>query len=265
MIASISRKYIARFIHGHELFSEEYDRVNQKQAIRGIQNRMIEYLPLLPILLFSVIVHELAHGWVALRLGDPTAREAGRLTLNPIPHIDPIGSLLIPLMSLATTGKIFIAWAKPVPVNPANFRSVRRDDAFVSVAGPLSNIMLAVLCTLVVILMGFTGALLRPPESTVGYDLLAFLYRMFYGGMYLNVVLAVFNLVPVPPLDGSHLLAALLPAKAAHAYRRIGFLGVFALILLLSVPAVDAVFERVIGTVFAPFRVAVDFFLSLRQ
>jgi Zn-dependent protease len=226
---------------------------------------MIEYLPLLPVLLFSVIVHELAHGWVALRLGDPTASEAGRLTLNPIPHIDPIGSVLIPLMSLATAGRIFIAWAKPVPVNPANFQNPRRDDALVSIAGPISNLILAACCTAAVIAMGFAGGILTVEESTTGHALLMFLYRMLYGGIYLNVLLAVFNVLPVPPLDGSHLLTAMLPARAASAYRRIGFLGIFALILLLNVPAVGAVFEGIINAVFAPFRGTVAFFLSLRQ
>lgn len=226
---------------------------------------MIEYLPLLPILLFSVIIHELAHGWVALRLGDPTASEAGRLTLNPIPHIDPIGSVLIPLMSLATAGKIFIAWAKPVPVNPMNFRHGRRDDALVSIAGPVSNLILAACCTAAVVGLGFVGGVIHVEESTTGHALLMFLYRMLYGGIYLNVVLAVFNVLPVPPLDGSHLLAAMLPAQAASAYRRIGFLGVFALIFLLNVPAVNTVFENIINAVFAPFRGTIAFFLSFRQ
>src|SRR5512143_4161860 len=220
----------------------------------GVRSIMTEYLPLLPILLFSVVVHELAHGWMALRLGDPTARDAGRLTLNPLPHIDPIGSILVPLLSLVTAGRVFIAWAKPVPVNPGNFAHLRRDEAFVSAMGPLSNILLAWVCTAAVIFLGVLTRSLSVPEGTTGYDLLLFLYQMFYGGAYLNIVLAVFNLLPVPPLDGSHLVSALLPARFADGYRRIGFFGVFALIFLLSVPAVGAAFDAVIDAAFAPFR-----------
>jgi Zn-dependent protease len=222
---------------------------------------MSEYLPLLPILLFSVIVHELAHGWMALRLGDPTARDAGRLTLNPVPHIDPVGSLLVPLLSLATAGKIFIAWARPVPINPAHFRRLHRDEALVSAIGPLSNIALAFCCTMIVIILEslHLGTVLS--DSIQGSTLFVFLLRMFYGGIYLNVVLAVFNLIPVPPLDGSHLLAAILPSALAVKYQRIGFLGVFALILLLSIPAVGAAFGHVIGAAMSPFLELVQLFI----
>ncbi len=174
---------------------------------------MSEYLPLLPILLFSVVVHELAHGAMALRLGDPTARDAGRLTLNPLPHIDPIGSVLIPLLSLVTAGRVFIAWAKPVPVNPSYFARIRRDEALVSAAGPASNLLLAGGCSLAVIVVGFLAWWLDVGEGSTGYAMLSFCYQMFYGGAYLNIVLAVFNLLPVPPLDGSHLLAAVLPYR----------------------------------------------------
>jgi Zn-dependent protease len=226
---------------------------------------MSEYLPLLPILLFSVVVHECAHGWAALRLGDPTARDAGRLTLNPLPHIDPVGSILVPLLSLVTAGRVFLAWARPVPINPGNFTRLRRDEAVVSVMGPVSNIVLAGGCSAAVILLGFLTRWFPVPEGSTGYDLLVFLYKMLYGGAYLNIVLAVFNLVPVPPLDGSHLMSALLPPRYAEWYRRIGFFGVFALIFLLSVPAVGAAFDVVIDTAFAPFRNAMAYVLSFRS
>lgn len=225
---------------------------------------MTDYLPLLPILLFSVVVHELAHGWMALRLGDPTARDAGRLTLNPLPHIDPIGSVLIPLLSLATAGRVFIAWAKPVPVNPGYFTRVRRDEAFVSAMGPVSNILLAGCCSVAVILLGLLTRSLDVQEGSAGYALLLFLYKMFYGGAYLNIVLAIFNLLPIPPLDGSHLMAAVLPPRIAEGYRRIGFFGVFVLIFLLSVPAVGAAFDILIDAAFTPFRNAMASVLSLR-
>src|SRR5258706_8774930 len=107
---------------------------------------MLEQLYILPVLLFSVVIHEISHGWMALRLGDTTARDLGRLTLNPIPHIDPVGSVLVPLLSLIAAGRVFIAWAKPVPVNPLNFSNYRRDDILVSVVGPFSNIVMALVC-----------------------------------------------------------------------------------------------------------------------
>jgi Zn-dependent protease len=226
---------------------------------------MTDYLPLLPILLFSVVIHELAHGWMALRLGDPTARDAGRLTLNPLPHIDPIGSVLIPLLSLMTAGRVFIAWARPVPVNPSHFARLRRDEALVSAMGPISNVLLAGCCSVAVVLLGFLAWSLNVPEGSTGYDLLVFLYQMFYGGAYLNIVLAVFNLLPIPPLDGSHLIAAALPARAAEGYRRIGFFGVFALIFLLNVPAVGTAFDVLIEAVFAPFRSVIVYALSFRS
>src|SRR3989442_15287416 len=100
---------------------------------------MQDQLSILPILLFSVVIHEISHGWMALRLGDTTARDLGRLTLNPVPHIDPVGSIIIPLFSLVTAGRAFIAWAKPVPINPNNFSRIRRDDILVSVVVPISN------------------------------------------------------------------------------------------------------------------------------
>jgi Zn-dependent protease len=105
----------------------------------------LDTLYILPVLLFSIVVHEVAHGWMALRLGDTTARDLGRLTLNPIPHIDPIGSVLVPLISLFSTGSVFIAWAKPVPVNPMMFRNPRRDDILVSTVGPFSNLIVCII------------------------------------------------------------------------------------------------------------------------
>jgi Zn-dependent protease len=222
---------------------------------------MINELPVLPILLFSVIIHEIAHGWMALKLGDPTARDLGRLTLNPIPHIDPIGSVLVPLVSLAAAGHVFIAWAKPVPVQPMNFHNPRRDNVLVSVVGPASNFILAFICALAVIVI---AGILRSVEGSAPepfVDLLRFLVTMFYGGAYMNVVLAVFNLLPVPPLDGSHVLAGLLPADAARNYMRIGFLGVILFLFLMRVPAVADGFFALIGAAFSPFRALVEYFL----
>ncbi|MEW6509736.1 MAG: site-2 protease family protein [Bacteroidota bacterium] len=222
---------------------------------------MINELPVLPILLFSAIVHEIAHGWVALRLGDPTARDLGRLTLNPIPHIDPVGSVLVPLVSLVAAGHVFIAWAKPVPVNPGNFLNPRRDNVLVSAAGPASNLVLALVCSVAVILFAALTRAAGGGGPEMVNDLLHFMVTMFYGGVYMNVVLAVFNTLPIPPLDGSHLLAAALPADAAQQYMRIGFLGVILFLFLLRVPAVAQTFMALIGAVFSPFRALVEFFV----
>jgi Zn-dependent protease len=106
----------------------------------------LENIYIVPILIFSVVIHEMAHGWVALRCGDTTARDLGRLTLNPIPHIDFFGSILVPLLSIITTGRVFIAWAKPVPINPGNFSNYKRDDSLVTAAGPFSNLLTAFIC-----------------------------------------------------------------------------------------------------------------------
>ena len=222
---------------------------------------MIEQLPVIPILLFSVIIHEIAHGYMALRLGDPTARDLGRLTLNPLPHIDPVGSVLIPLMSLAAAGHVFIAWAKPVPVNPMNFRAPRRDSVLVSAVGPASNFLLALLCALAVIVTALARAALADPGTGTAAEAVRFLLTMFYGGMYINVVLGVFNLIPLPPLDGSHILAAMLPARAAAAYMRIGFFGVLAVLFAMRIQAVSDAFGALIGGAFSPYRAFVDLFL----
>ncbi len=221
---------------------------------------MIEHLSIIPVLLFSIIIHEIAHGWVALRLGDPTAKMLGRLTLNPIPHIDLVGSVLIPLMSLAAAGNVFIAWAKPVPVDPGNFRRPRRDDILVSLAGPVSNLVLAVLCALAVLLV-VPAARLLGPVGTGGESVsqvALFLVSMFYGGAYLNIALALFNLLPVPPLDGSHVVASALPPAASLQFRRIGFLGVLALLFLMRVPAVAAAFQAAIMALFGPLQALME-------
>lgn len=222
---------------------------------------MINELPVLPILLFSIIIHEIAHGWMALKLGDPTARDLGRLTLNPIPHIDPVGSILVPLVSLAAAGHVFIAWAKPVPVQPANFRNPRRDNILVSVVGPFSNLVLAFLCTVAVIVCAGIHRSVETSGPPLAGELFSFLVTMFYGGVYMNVVLAVFNMLPVPPLDGSHVLAGFLPPEAARSFMRIGFMGVIVFLFLMRVPAVAEGFADLIGAVFSPFRALVNAFL----
>ena len=168
------------------------------------------------VLLFSVIVHEVAHGYIALLNGDPTARVMGRITLNPGPHIDPIGTIILPLLLLLSHAGILFGWAKPVPVNPLNYRHYRWGEITVSAAGPLSNLALAVIFSY----------LLRLGMGNMGLMKLAFF------GVSINIFLALFNLIPIPPLDGSHILAILLPPKAARMYSYLEPVG-FVLILAL--------------------------------
>ncbi len=167
------------------------------------------------VLLFSIIIHEIAHGYVALLSGDPTARMLGRITLNPVPHIDPVGTILLPLL-LYLSGAPVVGMAKPVPVNPLNFRNYRWGEVAVSAAGPLSNLALAAVFSV----------LLRLGVDNPGFVTLAIL------GVRINIILALFNLIPIPPLDGSHILALLLPRELARLYSYLQPLG-FILILIL--------------------------------
>ncbi len=214
---------------------------------------IISQLYVLPILFLSVVVHENAHGLVALWRGDPTAKEMGRLTLNPIPHIDFVGTILVPIFSLLAAGRVFIAWAKPVPVNPLNFRNYRRDDILVSIAGPLSNLIMAGVCTLTVVAAVWLHTVMGENLPEAGEEFMKFLINTFFIGIYLNVVLAVFNMIPVPPLDGSHILASLLPQGIGERYRSIGFVGVFVVIFLMRVPVVDRIFTLMINTLISPY------------
>lgn len=184
----------------------------------------------LPVLLLSVVLHEVAHGWVARSQGDPTAEQAGRLTLNPVPHIDPIGSLVVPLVLLLMPGGLLFGWARPVPVDPRNFRNYRKGDILVSLAGVAVNLALAVLF---VALMAVVVLVERSAPGTAGAaDLL---YRAFGLGVILNLILVVFNLIPLPPLDGSHVVAHLLPASLRGPYRRFGRYGLGVLMLMVFV------------------------------
>jgi len=175
------------------------------------------------IFLFSVIIHEVSHGLMADYLGDPTAKLAGRLTLNPISHLDPIGSIVLPLFCILfanlTGGGFIFGWAKPVPVNPYNFRDQKYGEAKVALAGPAANLAIAIVF----------GLCLRflPLVATFSG-----LYLMFAYIVYINILLAVFNLIPVPPLDGSHILFTFLPIKANNVKV---FLNQFGFVILLVI------------------------------
>lgn len=171
------------------------------------------------ILIFSAILHEIAHGYVAERFGDPTARLAGRLTLDPKRHIDLFMSILLPLMLILSGSPIIFGGAKPVPVDPFNLKEGRKDLALVSLAGPLTNVIIAIIASLVI----------RFVPYSILYDLLSTI-------VHLNLLLAIFNLLPIPPLDGSKVFALLLPPKQASLYMSLSSIGFFILFFLLLFP-----------------------------
>ncbi|HUD04413.1 MAG TPA: site-2 protease family protein [Patescibacteria group bacterium] len=181
------------------------------------------------ILIYSAILHEIAHGFVAERLGDPTARLMGRLTLNPKNHIDPIMSIALPLILILSGSPVIFGAAKPVPVDPFNFREPKKDMALVSLAGPGTNLLIAVTFALICRLL-FPSLSLDVIRST---GLLGFILGTV---VYINILLAIFNLIPIPPLDGSKIFALILPDKEAAVYLSIGSIGIFIIFFLLLFP-----------------------------
>lgn len=177
------------------------------------------------ILLFSVIVHEVMHGVVALKFGDHTAEKAGRLTLNPIPHIDLFGTILLPALLIFTGSPILFGWAKPVPVNPLNFSNLRRGELLVSAAGILANFSLAIATAIIYHIL---NALPQTFPYILG-ELLRFT-------VLINLILGIFNLFPIPPLDGSKILMSQLPYNLAKTYQKIEPYGILILLILLMVP-----------------------------
>ena len=194
---------------------------------RGALEPFQTFILVAPILLFSVVAHEYAHGYAALLQGDPTAQSLGRLTWNPIKHIDPFLTILMPLVMFMTLGVAF-GGAKPVPVDPRNYRNYRRGDIIVSLAGIVANLALAVLLTVSIVAVHYVARLVPALGSLVG-----FLQVMFIYGITINLLLAVFNLMPIPPLDGSHVVKHLLPPAWARQYQRLAGVGFMLLIALV--------------------------------
>ena len=191
----------------------------------------------LVILLFSAILHEVAHGFVAERLGDPTARLAGRLTLNPKKHIDLYMSILLPLLLIISGSPIIFGAAKPVPVDPFNLKEGKKDLALVSLSGPLTNIVIAILTSVVFRIFFSDHSVLEVIYGRVMLDSLPNLLLTILGvTIYLNLILAIFNLIPIPPLDGSKVFAMLLSNKQAQAYLSISSIGIFIIFFLLLFP-----------------------------
>lgn len=180
------------------------------------------------VLIFSVVVHEVAHAWQARREGDDTADKLGRITLNPLPHLDPIGSVLVPLALHFSGSGFLFGWARPVPVNPSKYRDPVWGDVRVSLAGIVSNLILAALATVAAVLVLKLGSWVGPLGGVTDALGQAASY-----GILINLILAVFNLIPIPPLDGSHVLAHLLPRELARTYRKAGQYGFLALMAVL--------------------------------
>jgi len=184
----------------------------------------------------AIVVHETAHGWAAEKMGDPTARQAGRITLNPIPHIDIVGTIILPLVLIASRSGVVFGWAKPVPINPLNFRDPQRGILLSSVSGPASNFAMAV---------GF-GIFLKVAEAAGAAGAVQLFCLM---GVYVNVILGILNLVPIPPLDGSGVLVGILPAKLAAAYMGLRSFGFILIIVLFYSGILNKVFTWAIGLV----------------
>jgi Zn-dependent protease len=195
------------------------------------------------VVLFAITIHEASHGYAALKMGDPTAYQMGRITLNPIRHIDPVGTILLPLI-LIIMGAPPFGWAKPVPVNPLNLKDPRKDNLIISIAGPLSNLSVAVIAFVIIkILMSLNPSLFYGRGGFT--NLLSPLIQILYLTIVINVILAIFNLIPIPPLDGSGVVTGLISQEAADKYEQIRPYGFFILILLIM----TGVIGRILGVV----------------
>ncbi len=195
---------------------------------------------IIAILFFSIIIHEYAHGWVAYRLGDITPKISGRLTLNPLAHIDVFGTILLPIFLLIISrGAFAFGYAKPVPINPYNFRNPKKDIMWVGIAGPLSNFILAIIFILLIKLRLFVG----------------FLYDIFIYGILINLILCIFNLLPLPPLDGSRVVAAFLPYRQALQYLKLEMVGFIVIVGLISLGFLHWFIFPIIRIIFYLFRI----------
>ncbi|MCZ6581487.1 MAG: site-2 protease family protein [Nitrospirae bacterium] len=213
---------------------------------------------ILPLML-AIVLHEYAHGWVANYYGDDTARSQGRLTLNPLAHIDPFGTIIMPLLCLLFPGGFLIGWAKPVPVTPGRLRNPRRDMALVAAAGPAMNLVLAIASALLLSLLLFIDPTLQdywPPQRGLEprQDLLGMLLlplvAMTMFSIAINTILFAFNLLPIPPLDGGRILVSVLPLRSALMLSRWEPYGMFIILGLFLIDPHVPIISTIIGTVF---------------
>jgi Zn-dependent protease len=213
------------------------------------------------ILVFALSLHEAAHAWMASRLGDQTARMLGRVTLNPLKHIDPIGTVLIPLamLFLGSYGRFLIGWAKPTPVTTRNFKRITRDDILTTLAGPVSNLLAAIVATIALIALAKStpaGSLavhqlasgMIDPAFMAASPVIFPMAIIFYLGLVLNLFLAVFNLLPLPPLDGSHIFRHMLPYNALRIYDSLGMISLI-LMLFIGAPLVNFFVSPALGLI----------------
>ena len=191
------------------------------------------FLLLFPFFILAVVVHEVSHGWVALYFGDTTALKAGRLTFNPFRHVDPVGTIVLPILLTVMRAPVVFGWAKPVPVNPLFMRNPKRDMLWVGLAGPAANFSLAVLAA-----VALKYSRLWIPELAV--ELVQYL-------ILVNLLLGTFNLLPIPPLDGSRILTGILPGPLARSFLRMERWGIILVMLLLYLGIIDRVLMPVVG------------------
>ena len=189
-----------------------------------ISDKLISFITFLPVFFISIGIHEFAHAFSAWKLGDDTAKNSGRLTINPFKHADIVGTYIMPLASFAS-GFALIGWAKPVPVNRSNFKNAFRDDAVVSFAGPFSNFILAIISFICFLIF-----------QNLGLRYENYLLNIFWYGVFFNVFLFAFNLLPIPPLDGSHILFDLFPSKITAGILNLGFYGSIILMFFIYSP-----------------------------
>jgi Zn-dependent protease len=194
------------------------------------------------VLLFAVSVHESAHAWMAYKFGDPTGKNQGRITLNPIPHIDPVGTIIIPAMGIVTDAPLF-GWAKPVMVNPYNLRDPKKANIFISAAGPASNILAALAATGIFLILKSTGIIAG------GGIVILIIKNIFFYFIGLNIYLTIFNLIPIPPLDGSWILEEFLRGEALYYYQRMKPYGFFIILLLIVVGVLDLIASPILSIV----------------
>ena len=213
---------------------------------------LISIVFLAPTMLLALTFHEYAHGWVANRMGDPTAKLLGRLSLNPLVHIDLFGTVLLPFLLIISKAPFVFGWAKPVPIDPFNLRHPRKDMIWVGTAGPAANFLLALVCGLMIRLLGLLGITFGGPMDFILLILACF--------VLINLVFSAFNLIPVPPLDGSRIFAGLLPLPWAVRYMQLERFGMILLVLMFVVakPAINfyvKAFVGFFGTLFAGYDI----------
>ncbi len=206
-------------------------------------NKIILIIIQFAVVLFAISIHESAHAWMAYRFGDPTARDQGRITLNPIYHIDLIGTIIFPLI-LAFIGAPVFGWAKPVMVNPYNLRNPRRANIYISAAGPVSNIITALAGIIIFLILKSIG--LFSGGGSFGLELVVYI---FFFLIIINIYLAIFNLIPVPPLDGSGILEGVLKGEALASYEKIKPFGFIILLLILYTGVLNKIADPIISFV----------------